>query len=180
MGVPANLQVDVNKLFARIDAAAAADPIRPGFLDDLLGAYADGLSSDGSQWIAVLSDFTVGDKRLGLNHSGKLLERIIPLGRDKKCPIDVFGFASNTTNAHWSHEQNRELAVDRMNEAVHSLETGGSSFAGPGSVPANLITPKTADSGETGDAGDENPDKRFVLIVVTLNGATPPAPLPSP
>jgi hypothetical protein len=178
MGVPADLANDVNALFARIDAfesnpgAAAAD--------ELTGAYADGLSSDGGRWVAVLSNFTVGDKNLKIGHQGKLLERIIPLGRDSSCPIDVFGFASNTTNANWSHEQNRELALDRLAEAALFLTTGGNSFAGPGSVPSTLVTFRTGDSGETGDVGDENPDRRFVLVVVTLNGATPPPPLASP
>jgi hypothetical protein len=172
------LQDDVNKLFDRIDAADQNEGRKVA--DDLTGAYADGLSSDGSRWIAVLSDFSVGDKNLKIGHQGKLLERIIPLGRDSGCPIDVFGFASNTTNANWSHEQNRELALDRLAEAALFLVTGGNSFAGPGSVPSTLVTFRPGDSGETGDVGDENPDRRFVLVVVTLNGATPPPPLASP
>lgn len=178
MGVPAELQADVDKLFARIDAFESNEGAATA--DILTGAYADGLSSDGSKWIAVLSNFSVGDKNLKLGHQGQLLDRIIPLGRDSSCPIDVFGFASNTTNANWSHEQNRELALDRLQEAALFLVTGGNSFAGPGSVPSTLVTFRTGDSGETGDAGDENPDRRFVLVVVTLNGATPPPPLASP
>jgi len=178
MGIPADLQADVQKIFDRIDAFESN--LGAATADELVGGYADALSSDGSKWIAVLSNFSVGDKRLKLGHEGKLLERIIPLGRDSSCPIDVFGFASNTTNANWSHEQNRDLALDRLEQAALFLTTGGNSFAGPGSVPSTLVTFRSGDSGETGDPGDENPDRRFVLIVVTLNGATPPPPLASP
>jgi hypothetical protein len=150
-----------------IPAAVDADVRR--FLDDAFGEYFDFVTSDGTQFIALLSDFDVGKKDLKLFHLINLQFRIVPLGRDQNCPMEVFGFASNTTNANFSHEQNRELALDRMAETVKTLEVNG--------VPGPLVTLNFADSGEIGDPGVEDPEERFAMVIVTLNGATPPPPL---
>jgi hypothetical protein len=166
MGIPADLQSDVNVLIDRHFAKPGTEQV-----DDILGGYIDGPTADGTRFIALCLDFEVGKKDLRLLHVVNLQNRIVPLGRDSQCPMDVFGFASNTTNPNFSHEQNRELAIDRLLETVNELTVRNS-------VPGTLVTFRFGDSGELGDAGDEFEDERMSMVVVTLNGATPPPPLP--
>jgi hypothetical protein len=166
MPIPANLQADVQKLFD----AHNADPAQAK-VDEILGGYTDGLSSDGTQFIALCL-FRVGSHELELVPFMSLKNRIAGLGKPPtNCPMEVFGFASNTTNAHWSHEQNNNLALDRMDETRKELISDG--------VPSEVIA-MNFDSGELGDPGVEDPDERFSMVVVTLNGAAPPDPLTNP
>jgi hypothetical protein len=164
MGIPADLQSDVDVLIDRHFAKPGTEQV-----DDILGGYIDGPTADGTRFIALCLDFEVGKKDLRLLHVVNLQTRIVPLGRDSNCPMDVFGFASNTTNPNFSHEQNRELAIDRLVETVNQLERDG--------VPSPLVTFQFGASGEIGDAGEELEEERFSMVVVTLNGATPPPPL---
>jgi hypothetical protein len=166
MPIPTNLQADVQRLFDMHDANPAHAQV-----DEILGGYTDGLSSDGTQFIALCL-FPVGSKELQLLHVTSLQNRIAPLGKDpNNCSMDVFGFASNTTNAHWSHEQNNNLALDRMDQTRRELINDG--------VPSTLVV-MNFDSGELGDPGVEDPDERFSMVVVNLAGATPPVPLTNP
>jgi hypothetical protein len=168
MGIPAALQPDVQKLFDAHNANTAQLPT-----DEILGGYTDGLSSDGSKFIALCFDFEVGSKELRLLHLTDLDNRIIPLGSGASaCPMEVFGFASNTTNAAWSHDQNRNLALDRLQQTADHLVKGG--------VPSTQVTFNFSDSGELGPADLESADERFTMVVVTLNGASPPPPLSTP
>jgi len=163
MGIPADLQSDVNVLIDRHFARPGTEQV-----DDILGGYIDGPTADGTRFIALCLDFEVGSKDLRLLHLLNLQNRIVPLGKDSNCTVDVFGFSSNTTNANWSHAQNRNLAIDRQDETALTLIHNG--------YPAELVTGKSNDSGEIGDEGEELEDERFAMVVVTLNGATPPAP----
>jgi hypothetical protein len=161
MGIPSNLQVDVQRLFD----AHNANPAN-GEVDSLLGGYTDGMTSDGSQFIALFL-FGIQQHSLSFVQLADMHNRLVqPLGN---CPMAVYGFASNTTNANWSHAQNNELALDRMRELGFALVNDG--------VSEDLVVGKANDSGELGDAGVEDPDERFSMVVVTLNGATPPPPL---
>jgi hypothetical protein len=166
MPIPAALSADVQRLFDIHNANPANAQV-----DEILGGYTDGLSSDGSMFIALCL-FNIGEKSLQLLHVMNLQNRIVPLGTaPNNCSMDVLGFASNTTNAHWSHEQNTNLALDRMDETRKELIKDG--------VPAEMVA-LDFESGELGDPGVEDPDERFSMVVVTLNGATPPTPLANP
>jgi hypothetical protein len=141
------------------------------FTDEAFGGYEDGPTSDGTRFIALCLAFDVGHKELKFFHATNLDTRIIPLAQGAPgTTIEVFGFSSNTTNAHWSHAQNRNLALDRMQATADHIIQGG--------VAGTRVTDNFADSGETGDEGSELSLDRFTMIVVTLNGATPPAPQP--
>jgi len=156
MGIPANLQADVARLFAIHNVNPAQAQV-----DEILGGYTDGLSSDGTRFIALCLAFDVGSKQLQLFHLTNLDTRIIPLGKGAPAAtMEVFGFSSNTTNAHWSHAQNRNLALDRLQETASEIIKDG--------VDSTFVTFNFADSGELGPDDIEDPDERFSMVVATL------------
>jgi hypothetical protein len=166
MGIPTNLQADVARLFAAHGSSPAQVEI-----DRSLGGYTDGVTSDGSQFIAICM-FAVQEETLQFLHITNLMSRVVPLGTaPSNCPMDVFGFSSNTTNANWTHDQNNTLALHRMDLTAQELIKLG--------VPATLVS-EDFDSGEIGPEDLETQTERFSMVVVTLNGATPPPPLANP
>ena len=134
------------------------------------GDYADGLASDPTYFV-VLCLFDVGKSDPSQNQCNKLFERIAPL-LAAGCTGTVIGFASNTTNANWSHQQNIKLAHDR-------LQNTASVIMGSDGDPKGFYLDYPG-SGETGPDGVEDQMERCVAMCINLGDVPAPTPLTGP
>jgi hypothetical protein len=150
MGIPADLKADVQRLFD----AHNANPAN-AIVDPVLGGFIEGITSDATRFIALCL-FGVQQHKLSFVQQARLNNGVGKL----KGPMEVFGFASNTTNANWSHAQNRNLALDRLQETANEIIRDG--------VDSTFVTFNFGDSGELGPEDIEDPDERFSMVVATL------------
>ena len=152
MALPELWQDSVDNILQHLKALRANDPTKD---------YCDGPCNvgDGNELMMSVLLFDTGSATLSSAQRNDYFPSIInPLFWQAK-EIRICGFASNTTNANWSHAQNQGLALARANAVYAQLVP----HLADGSMD---MTVESSYCGEVGDEGDENAYGRFALLVM--------------